>query len=253
MSQPKEKMEEVSQVPLLDLKAQYASLRAEIEAAIKEVCESQWFVMGPNVVELEEKIAEYSNAAHGIGVSSGTDALLVALMALDIGPGDEVITTPFTFFATGGVISRLGARPIFCDIDPVTYNLDDDAVEKFIDENCTSESGELVNKITKGRVRVLMPVHLFGQTADMGAMMAIAKKYNLKVVEDAAQAIGSEDSDGRRAGSIGDIVYWAALHAGRPGCYRRSRQYLRRCRHCRRHDNNQEYFGIGLLHGYHSR
>lgn len=205
MSQPKEKMEEVSQVPLLDLKAQYASLRAEIEAAIKEVCESQWFVMGPNVVELEEKIAEYSNAAHGIGVSSGTDALLVALMALDIGPGDEVITTPFTFFATGGVISRLGARPIFCDIDPVTYNLDDDAVEKFVEENCTSESGQLVNKITNGRVRALMPVHLFGQTADMVAMMAIAKKYNLKVVEDAAQAIGSEDSDGRRAGSIGDI------------------------------------------------
>jgi dTDP-4-amino-4,6-dideoxygalactose transaminase len=205
MSQPKEKMEEVSQVPLLDLKAQYASLRGEIEAAIKEVCESQWFVMGPNVVELEEKIADYSNAAYGIGVSSGTDALLVALMALDIGPGDEVITTPFTFFATGGVISRLGARPVFCDIDPVTYNLDNDAVEKFIEDNCTSEAGQLVNKITNNRVRALMPVHLFGQTADMGAMMAIAKKYNLKVIEDAAQAIGSEDSDGRRAGSIGDI------------------------------------------------
>lgn len=205
MSQPKEDMEKASQVPLLDLKAQYDSLRAEIEPAIRDVCESQWFVMGPNVIELEEKIAEYSNAAHGIGVSSGTDALLVALMAFDIGPGDEVITSPFTFFATGGVIARLGARPVFCDIDPVTFNLDAGAVEKFIRNDCATESGQLVNKSTKGKARILMPVHLFGQTADMGAMMAIAKKYMLNVVEDAAQAIGSEDSDGRRAGAIGDI------------------------------------------------
>ena len=205
MGQPKEIVEQVSQVPLLDLKAQYATLRDEIEPAIKEVCESQWFVMGPNVIELEKQIAAYSNAAHGIGVSSGTDALLVALMALDIGPGDEVITTPFTFFATGGVISRLGARPIFCDIDPDTYNLDAGAVEKFIEQNCDMESGQLVNKSTRGNVRALMPVHLFGQTADMAAMMSLGKKYGLMVVEDAAQAIGSEDVDGRRAGSIGDI------------------------------------------------
>jgi dTDP-4-amino-4,6-dideoxygalactose transaminase len=205
MGQPKEKVEQISQVPLLDLKAQYATVRDEIEPAIREVCESQWFVMGPNVIELEKEVAAYSNAAYGIGVSSGTDALLVALMALDIGPGDEVITTPFTFFATGGVIARLGARPIFCDIDPATFNLDADAVEEFIKQHCDTESGQLINKSTNGKVRVLMPVHLFGQTADMAAMMAIAKRYGLMVVEDAAQAIGSEDADGRRAGSIGDI------------------------------------------------
>ena len=205
MGQPKEKVEQISQVPLLDLKAQYATIRDEIEPAIREVCESQWFVMGPNVVKLEEAVAAYSHAAYGVGVSSGTDALLVALMALDVGPGEEVITTPFTFFASGGVISRLGARPIFCDIDPANYNLDAGAVEEFIQENCDIESGQLVNKITSGIIRVLMPVHLYGQTADMAAMMAIAARYGLKVVEDAAQAIGSEDIDGRRAGSIGDI------------------------------------------------
>jgi dTDP-4-amino-4,6-dideoxygalactose transaminase len=219
MSQPKENLEKVSQVPLLDLKAQYTPIRREIESAIRKVCDSQWFVMGPNVVELEEKIAAYSNATHGIGVSSGTDALLVALMALDIGPGDEVITTPFTFFATGGVISRLGARPVFCDIDPITYNLDADAVENFINDSCAMESGQLVNKSTNGRVRVLMPVHLFGQTADMAAMMGIAKKCNLKVIEDAAQAIGSEDSDGRRAGSIGDIACFSFFPSKNLGAF----------------------------------
>lgn len=219
MSQPRKMIETVSQVPLLDLKAQYATLRDEIESAIREVCESQWFVMGPKVLELEAKIAEYSSAAYGVGVSSGTDALLVALMALDIGPGDEVITSPFTFFATGGVVSRLGARPVFCDIDPTTYNLDANAVENFIESSCTEKSGHLVNKNTKGRVRVLMPVHLFGQTADMGAMMTIAGKHNLKVVEDAAQAIGSDDCDGRRAGSIGDIACFSFFPSKNLGAF----------------------------------
>ena len=205
MSDPVEKVESINAVPLLDLKAQYAPLRKEIESVIREVCDSQWFVMGPNVVELEEKIAAYCNASHGIGVSSGTDALLVALMALDIGPGDEVITTPFTFFATGGVVSRLGARPIYCDIDPKTFNLDPAAVEQFLAEECTQGDDGVINKTTKGRVRVLMPVHLFGQSAEMQELLAIAGKYGLRVVEDAAQAIGSEDVDGRRAGSIGDI------------------------------------------------
>lgn len=202
---PKEKQAKVASVPLLDLKAQYAPLRDEIETAIREVCDSQYFVMGPKVVELEQKIAAYSNAKFGIGVSSGTDALLVALMALDIGPGDEVITTPFTFFATGGVVSRLGARPIFCDIEAESYNLDPDAVRAFIGKHCRRGPDGLLNKKTRGRVRVLMPVHLFGQMADMTAMMAIASEFGLRVVEDAAQAIGAEDSDGRRAGSIGDI------------------------------------------------
>jgi dTDP-4-amino-4,6-dideoxygalactose transaminase len=194
-----------SGVPLLDLKAQYAPLRDEIEAAIREVCDSQYFVMGPKVTELEEKIAKYSHAGFGIGVSSGTDALLVALMALDVGPLDEVITSTFSFFATGGVVSRLRARPVFCDIDPETYNLDPTSVRRFLETECKNGPDGLVNKKTGGRVRVLIPVHLFGQMADMQALMAIAKEYDLRVIEDAAQAIGSEDADGRRAGSIGDI------------------------------------------------
>lgn len=197
--------EPVTSVPLLDLKAQYAGLREDVEATMREVCDSQWFVMGPKVVELEERVAEYSQAQYGIGVSSGTDALLVALMALDIGPGDEVITTTFSFFATGGVVSRLGARPIYCDIEPDTYNLDPQSVRDFIDNKCTFEDGRLINNETGGHVRVVIPVHLFGQTADMAAIKSLADDYGLKIVEDAAQAIGSEDESGRRAGSIGDI------------------------------------------------
>ncbi len=123
------------QVPLLDLKGQYAPLRAQIERAIQQVCNEQRFVLGPNVAELETEIARYSQAKHGLGVSSGTDALLVALMALDVGPGDEVITSPFTFFATAGVVARLGARPLFCDIDPQTFNLDPAAVR---DDDCAT-------------------------------------------------------------------------------------------------------------------
>ncbi len=205
MSQPQAKSEAVTGVPLLDLKGQYAPLRAEIEAVMKEVCDSQYFILGPKVEALEGEIAAYSNAAHGVGTSSGTDALLLALMALGIGPGDEVITTPFTFFATAGVVSRLGARPVFCDIDPDTYNLDPAAVSEFISRHCSSESGQLVNKDTGGRVRLLMPVHLYGQCADMAPLMTLAREHGLRVVEDAAQAIGSEDSNGQRAGSIGDI------------------------------------------------
>jgi len=140
MSQPQAASAPVTEVPLLDLKGQYAPLRAEIEAVMKEVCDSQYFILGPKVEALEGEIAAYSNAAHGVGTSSGTDALLLALMALDIGPGDEVITTPFTFFATAGVVSRLGARPVFCDIDPDTYNLDPAAVAEFISRHCSSES-----------------------------------------------------------------------------------------------------------------
>ena len=205
LSQPQADSEPVTEVPLLDLKGQYALLRSEIEAVMKEVCNSQYFIMGPKVEALEEEIAAYSNAAYGIGTSSGTDALLLALMALDIGPGDEVITTPFTFFATAGVVSRLGARPIFCDIDAESYNLDPAAVAAFISQHCKRESKHLINNKTGGRVRTLMPVHLYGQSAEMNALMALAHEHGLRVVEDAAQAIGSEDSDGRRAGSIGDI------------------------------------------------
>ena len=191
-------------VALLDLKPQYQALKAELDAAVLRVSESQWFILGPEVKALEAAIAEYSGCRFGIGLSSGTDALLIALMALDIGAGDEVITSPYTFFATAGTIARTGARPEFVDIEPGTFNISPDAIERFI-SGCEQRDGKLINRATGGRVRAIMPVHLYGQMADMTRIMAIAQRYNLRVIEDAAQAIGSEDAQGRRACSIGDI------------------------------------------------
>lgn len=192
-------------VPLLDLKAQYQSIEAEVMETLGKVCASQKFILGDHVKMLEERIASYCQCNYGIGVSSGTDALLVALMALGVGPQDEVITTPYTFFATGGVISRLGARPLFCDIDPITYNLSPQSVADLIKEQCKLENGKLINKKTGGTVKTLLPVHLYGQVADMEPLLALARENLLTVVEDAAQAIGSEYRDGRRAGGMGDI------------------------------------------------
>jgi dTDP-4-amino-4,6-dideoxygalactose transaminase len=153
---------------------------------------------------LEAELARYTGSAAGIGVSSGTDALLLALMALVVGAGAEVITSPFTFFATAGTIARLGARPVFCDIDPVTFNLSPAAVQDFIDRQCIVREGQLINRSTGGVIKGLMPVHLYGQSADMDPLMAIARQYHLKVIEDAAQAIGTEYNN-VRVGSIGDI------------------------------------------------
>ena len=174
------------QVPLLDLKAQYATVKDEILAAMAEVMESQHFILGPKVEECEKAIAKYSNCKFAVGVTSGSDALIACLMAENIGPGDEVITTPYTFFATVGAISRLGATPVFVDIDPVTYNID---------------VSQIAGKISK-KTRAIIPVHLYGQMADMDPIMALAESHKLVVIEDAAQAIGSEYK-GRRAGSIG--------------------------------------------------
>jgi dTDP-4-amino-4,6-dideoxygalactose transaminase len=193
------------QVPLLDLKAQYRQFRAELLPILERICESQYFILGPETATLEAAIARYSGAAHGIGVSSGTDALLLALMGLDIGAGDEVITSPYTFFATGGTIARSGARPVYVDIDPATYNLSAAAVQRFIDEQCVAGSDGLRHRATGGRVRALMPVHLYGQCADMRPLLEIARRYALSVVEDAAQAIGAEYLGGTRAGSMGEV------------------------------------------------
>lgn len=194
-----------SPIPLLDLTAQYRPLRSEIEATIAHLCETQQFVLGAEVEALEAEIAAYCASDFAVGVSSGTDALLLALMALGVGPGDEVITSPFTFFATGGVIARLGARPVFCDIDPRSFNLDPDAVAKFLEGECDRDGARIVNRSTGGTVRALMPVHLYGRLADMASLMDIAAAWGLDVVEDAAQAIGAEDRDGRRAGSFGAV------------------------------------------------
>jgi dTDP-4-amino-4,6-dideoxygalactose transaminase len=194
----------MTNVPLLDLKAQYAQIRAEILPVIEQVCASQRFILGDHVLGLEAEVARYCAASAGIGVSSGTDALLLALMALKLGAGDEIITSPFTFFATAGTIARLGARPVFCDIDPATFNLSPVSVAEFIERHCAFESGQLINRATGGRIKALMPVHLYGQSADMDPLMAISRKYSLKVIEDAAQAIGTEYK-GKRVGAIGDI------------------------------------------------
>jgi dTDP-4-amino-4,6-dideoxygalactose transaminase len=193
------------QVPLLDLKLQYRPLESQIQAAIARVCASQHFILGPAVKELEAAVAAYSQCSYGIGVSSGTDALLLALMALGIGQGDAVITSPFTFFATAGTIARTGARPLFCDIDPVTFNLSPAAVGAFIAQQCERRGDDVIHRASGARVRAIMPVHLYGQLADMDALMEIARQQGLKVIEDAAQAIGAADARGRRAGSFGDI------------------------------------------------
>jgi dTDP-4-amino-4,6-dideoxygalactose transaminase len=193
------------QVPLLDLKPQYQPLAAEIQAAIAKVCASQGFILGPAVKQLEASVATYSQCQFGIGVSSGTDALLLALMALEIGPGDAVITSPFTFFATAGTIARAGALPVFCDIDPDTFNLAPAAVQACIESQCELRNGQLVVRKNGARVRALMPVHLYGQMADMPALMKLARANSLRVIEDAAQAIGSEDAAGHRACSYGHV------------------------------------------------
>ncbi len=173
-------------VPLLDLKAQYQTIKEEIDAAVAEVFQTQYFILGPKVKECEEAIAAYSNCKHGVGVTSGTDALLIAMMTENIGPGDEVITSPYTFFATAGCIARLGATPVFVDIDPKNYNIDPDLIEA---------------RVTK-KTKAIIPVHLYGQMADMDPIMQIADAHGLMVIEDAAQAIGAEYK-GKRAGSIG--------------------------------------------------
>jgi len=181
-------------VPFFDLSVQLTSIEDEIKSALMEVFQNQQFIMGPKVKVLEETIAQYCQTRHAAGVASGSDALLLSLMALGIGTGDEVLLPPFTFFATAGSVSRLGATPIFVDIDPNTYNIDPSRIEE---------------RIT-ARTKAIIPVHLFGQCADMDALLEISKKKKLFVIEDAAQALGAEyrpnaGSKGRRAGQIGDL------------------------------------------------
>lgn len=175
-------------VPLLDLKPQYRQIRADVIAAVETVLESQQFIMGAPVARLEKELAAYCSSRHAIACASGSDALILALMALDVGPGDEVITSPFSFYATASCIVRLGARPVFADIDPRSFNLD---------------PASLAERITP-RTKVIMPVHIFGQMTEMDPLLHLARKNGARIVEDAAQSIGAERG-GRRAGSIGDI------------------------------------------------
>lgn len=179
-------MQRVMQVPLLDLAAQYAPIRDAVVEAVTRVVDTQRFILGPEVEGFEAEVAAYLGARHAIGVSSGTDALLVAMMALELGPGDEVIVPTYSFFATAGCVSRVGATPVLVDIDPVTFNLDVDAVRRAV----------------TARTKAIVPVHLFGQAADMAPLLALATEHGLSVIEDAAQAIGAT-WEGRALGTLG--------------------------------------------------
>ncbi len=199
-------------VPLLDLREQYRALAEPIQAAIDAVLRSQRFILGPQVEAFEKAICAYCNATYAVGVSSGTDALLAILMALGIGRGDAVITTPYTFLATAGCIARVGAKPLFVDINPATYNISPCAIQEYIEKNCqTASNGDL--KIKSGeKVRAIIPVHLFGLCCEMDAIHQISERYQLDVIEDAAQAIGAEYPFGERpakAGAMGELGFFS--------------------------------------------
>jgi len=219
-------------VPLLDLKAQFATIREEMMPALEAVMESQYFINGPEVKELEKLVAEHSGCAGAVGVSSGTDALLCSLMTLGIGPDDEVITTPYTFFATAGSIWRTGARPVFVDIEPDTFNIDPGKVEAAI----------------TSKTKAIMPVHLFGQVAEMDPIMAVAKKRDLYVIEDAAQAIGAEHKH-RKAGSIGTVgcfSFFPSKNLGGMGdggmIVTQDAELVDRLAQCRNHGSKPKYY-----------
>lgn len=185
-------------VPLLDLKAQLDTIRPEIFKVVGDVLDSTQYIMGAAVAELEKQIADYSEVQHAIGISSGTDALLIALMALDVKPGDLVITTPYSFFATAGVVARLGAWPVFVDIDPATFNLDPQKLKRWFTKNPSSAA----------KVKAIIPVHLYGQCADLDPILEISARYNVPVIEDAAQAIGARypsKSGLKKAGTLGSM------------------------------------------------
>lgn len=190
-------------VPLLDLKAQYKTIKKEIDEALIATAESQMSILGPEVEKLEKNLCEYLDCKHAIGVSSGTDALLVALMAFDLKPDDEVIIPTYSFFATAGVVSRLNAKPVFIDSDPVTFNLD---------------PAKLRSLITK-KTKAIVPVHLYGQSCDMDPIMEIANEFGLKVIEDAAQSIGTQYKNGRKVGNIGDIGCFSFYPSKNLGCF----------------------------------
>jgi dTDP-4-amino-4,6-dideoxygalactose transaminase len=237
-------------VRLLDLSEQYRALSEEIRAATDEVLSTQRFILGPKLAEFEKAAEAYCGAPHAIGVSSGTDALLAVLMALEIGLGDAVITTAYSFFATGGCIARVGATPVFIDIDPATYNVSAPALRHYLEKFCHSVEGKLVNE-NRQTIVALVPAHLFGLCCDMNEMLAIAREHNLILIEDAAQAIGAEfplENGSAKAGTMGDAGCFsfypsknlgAAGDAGLVVC--RNEQFAERLRLCRHHGMGARY------------
>ena len=209
-------------VPLLDLSEQYRGLARPIREQIDEVLATQRFILGPKVEEFEQALCQHTGAKYAIGVSSGTDALLAVLMALEIGVGDAILTTPYSFFATAGCIARVGATPLFVDIEPATFNISANALRQFIESECRRQHGRLLTREGK-TIRAIVPVHLYGLCCNMGAIMQIARDYNLLVIEDAAQAIGAQypQPDGPAvAGTIGDagcLSFYPSKNLGAAG------------------------------------
>jgi dTDP-4-amino-4,6-dideoxygalactose transaminase len=239
-------------VPLLDLGEQYCALSKPIREAIDEVLASHRFILGPKVQALEKAIAAHCNVPHAIGVSSGTDALLAILMALGIEPGDAVITTPYTFFATAGCIARVGARPVFADIDPETYNINPSAIQECIEKHCQMDSNGGWRTKSGEKIRAIIPVHLFGVCSQMDTICEISERFQLHLIEDAAQAFGAEFQFGGRttkAGTMGEVGFFsfypsknlgAAGDAGMIVC--RDETFARKLRTFREHGMGPRYF-----------
>jgi dTDP-4-amino-4,6-dideoxygalactose transaminase len=242
----------VMRVPLLDLSEQYKALAGPIRAQLDEVLASQSFILGPKVAAFEEAICRYCATPNAVGVSSGTDALLAILMALGIGPGDAVVTSAYSFFATGGCIARVGATPVFVDIDPETYNISPAALERYLTEKCRRGEDEFLREPQGNIVRAIVPVHLFGLCCEMDAIHEISERFQLDVIEDAAQAIGAEYPFGgatAQAGTMGEIGYFsfypsknlgAAGDAGMVIC--RDDAFAERLRVCRQHGMEPRYY-----------
>ena len=239
-------------VPLLDLSQQYSALAEPIRAQVEEVLSTQNFILGPKVEAFEKAVADYCGAPHAIGVSSGTDALLAVFMALGLGPGDAVVTSDYSFFATGGCIARVGATPVFIDIDPVTYNLSTTALEQYLNDSCRRDDDGSLRTPKGEKVRAIVPVHLYGLCCDMEPVLEIAARFGLEVIEDAAQALGSEYllrgkvSKAGTMGNSGTFSFYpsknlgAAGDAGMIACQKEA--FAKHVRDCRQHGMEPRYY-----------